>query len=159
MSVNLSILIYTAEMITNHSQLGSSLYSFFSIYPVAISVDLVQFYNDTAVLYLSSLFKSIQNVRCYTPLFLRFFFVLILVFYPYFSFYFPNWKWRIILRCAPKISGIFGKGSRKKSLFFSCPANKAYPHPLELSGHKKISRIFFELKKGYLVALSVAGPL
>ena len=39
------------------------------------------------------------------------------------------------------------KGSRKKNVFFSGPAAKALPPPLELNGHKKISRIFWELKK------------
>ena len=37
----------------------------------------------------------------------------------------------------------------KKLFFFNDPATKALPPPLELSGHKKISRIFFRaLKNG-----------
>ena len=35
----------------------------------------------------------------------------------------------------------------KKSVFFSCPANKGLPPPLELSGHKKNSNFFYRALK------------
>ena len=42
---------------------------------------------------------------------------------------------------------VFDNESRKKTVFFIGLATKAFPPPLELSGHKIFSRFFLELQK------------
>ena len=52
----------------------------------------------------------------------------------------------------PSVSSLVGKPQKNDGIFFSGPATKALPPPLELSGHKKISIIVLELQK-------MVGPL
>ena len=53
---------------------------------------------------------------------------------------------------------VLREAAKKITVFFSGPAIKALPPPLELSGHKFFSRIFLELQKTVFFLVAKPSP-